>query len=75
MRLFELFSGTKLVGKVAEQLGYEVTGLDLKHADINTDILSWDFETYEPKHFDVIWASCPCREYSQALTTRTRNIN
>ena len=38
MRLLELFSGTKSVGKVAEQLGYEVTSLDLKNADINTDI-------------------------------------
>ena len=25
MKLLELFSGTKSVGKVAEQLGYEVT--------------------------------------------------
>ena len=74
MRLLELFSGTKSVGKVAEQLGYEVTSLDLKNADINTDILKWDYTIYEPKHFDVIWASPPCTEYSRALTTRTRNI-
>ena len=39
MKVLELFSGTKSVGKVAEQLGYEVTSLDLKNADINTDIL------------------------------------
>ena len=56
MRLLKLFSGTKSVGKVAEQLGYEVISLDLKNADINTDILNWDYTTYEPKHFDVIWA-------------------
>ena len=30
MKLLELFSGTKSVGKVAEQLGYEVISLDLK---------------------------------------------
>jgi site-specific DNA-cytosine methylase len=54
MRLLELFSGTKSVGKVAETLGYEVTSLDLKNADINTDILNWDYKTYDPKHFDVI---------------------
>ena len=74
MKLLELFSGTKSVGKVAEQLGYEVTSLDLKDADINIDILNWDYHQYQPKHFDVIWASPPCTEYSIALTTRVRKI-
>ena len=40
MKLLELFSGTKSVGQVAEQLGYEVTSLDLKNADINCDIMN-----------------------------------
>ena len=38
MRLLDLFSGTKRVGKIAEQLGYEIVSLDWKNADINTDI-------------------------------------
>ena len=75
MKLLELFSGTKSVGKVAETFGFDVVSLDLTHADINTDILNWDFNIYEPEHFDVIWASPPCTEYSRALTTRTRNIS
>ena len=39
MKLLELFSGTKSVGKVAENLGYEVVSLDLKNADINCNII------------------------------------
>lgn len=39
MKLLELFSGTGSVGKVAVDMGYEVVSLDLKNADINTDIL------------------------------------
>ena len=42
MKLLELFSGTGSVGKVAEELGFDVVLLDLKDANINTDILNWN---------------------------------
>ena len=44
MKLLELFSGTGSVGRVAKRLGWEVISLDLKNADIATDILNWDFQ-------------------------------
>ena len=75
MKLLELFSGTKSVGKVAEKLGYEVISLDLKDADINCNILDWDYTTYEQGYFDVIWASPPCTEYSKAKSTGVRKID
>ena len=75
MKLLELFSGTKSVGKVAEQLGYDVVSLDLKDADINCDILEWDYKVYATGYFDVIWASPPCTEYSRAKTTGVRKID
>ena len=74
MKLLELFSGTKSVGKVAEKLGYEVISLDLQDADINCDILDWDSTIYPVGYFDIIWASPPCTEYSKAKSRGVRNI-
>ena len=74
MRLLELFSGTGSVGNVAKRFGYEVVSLDLKGADINTNILNWDFKEYHIGYFDVIWASPPCTEYSVAKTVGERKI-
>lgn len=73
--LLELFSGTGSVGKVARAMGYEVVSVDRDMpATHQCDIMNWDYEQYEPKHFDVFWASPPCTEYSRALTTRPRDI-
>ena len=76
MRLLELFAGTGSVGKVAKELGFEVISLDRDMpADINKDIMGWNYQVFEPKQFDVIWASPPCTEYSRAKTTGVRDID
>jgi hypothetical protein len=65
MRVLELFSGTGSVGNKCKELEWEVISLDLKNADINTDILKWDYKNYPKGHFDIIWASPPCDTFSR----------
>ena len=74
MNLLEMFSGTGSVGLVAKAVGFNVISLDLKNADINTDILKWDYKQFDRNHFDFIWSSPPCTEYSKAKTTGVRKI-
>ena len=64
MRVLELFSGTHSVGKVCAEYEWEVVSLDLKGADINQNILEWDYTIYPVGHFDMIWASPPCDTFS-----------
>tara|TARA_R110002074_G_C12172150_1_gene632317 strand:+ start:42 stop:656 length:615 start_codon:yes stop_codon:yes gene_type:complete len=65
MKVLELFSGTGSVGKIAKEKGWDVVSLDLKGADINMDILEWDYKKdYKPGDFDIIWASPPCHTFS-----------
>ena len=73
MHLLEMFSGTGSVGTVAKAMGFNVISLELKNADINTDILKWDYRQFDRNHFDFVWASPPCTEYSKARTTGIRN--
>ncbi len=66
MRVLELFSGTGSVGKVARRLGHEVISLDRDMpADIRADITTWDYQHFQPHHFDLITASPVCAPWSK----------
>lgn len=64
MNCLELFSGTGSVGKILKERNHKVTSLDLKNADINCDILNWNYKAYKEGDFDYIHASPPCDTFS-----------
>ena len=73
MRLLELFSGTGSIGRAFEARGWEVISLDiLPGATITSNILDWEYKNYPREHFDFVWASPPCTEYSKARTRAKR---
>ena len=66
LKVLELFSGTKSVGKVCEQLGFESVSVDLiLPADHQCDIMHFDYKQYPKDYFDIVWASPPCTNYSK----------
>ena len=70
-RVLELFSGTGSIGRAFKSLGWTVTSLDINpktEATHVVDILSWNFKLYRPDHFDFVWASPVCTQYSIART-------
>lgn len=74
-RTLELFSGTQSFSKAAS--GYDTTTVDLLplfEPSIVADILTWEYTIFPPGHFDIIWASPPCTDYSKAKTHGVRNL-
>ena len=70
--------GHWLSGQAFEAEGWEVVSLDLLpkfEPSICCNILQWDYRAaFPPGHFQFVWASPVCTEYSRALTTRPRRL-
>jgi hypothetical protein len=81
MRCLELFSGSGSVGRAFRERGWEVYSLDIsdrlsqEELTWKIDILNWRFWELDLPHFDVIWASPPCTEFSRAKTTGVRDLD
>jgi site-specific DNA-cytosine methylase len=72
-----LFSGTGSVAKALSDLGWEVVTLDLNpkaKAQLQINILDWEYWRLPPKHFQLISAGPPCEEYSIAKTVGRRDF-
>ena len=69
LRVLELYSGTGSISTAFRRAGHEVISLDIDNRYAPTickNILDWNFKTLPRGHFDAIWASPPCENYSIA---------
>lgn len=70
MKVLELFSGTRSIGKYCDSKGWECVSVDSDprcETNVCQDVLEWDYaRTFPVGYFDIIWASPPCEHYSTA---------
>ena len=74
MRTLELFAGTQSFSKAVmrrdrQNMAVTVDILPKFCPTHVADINTWDHTIYPPGHFDVVWCSPPCEQYSKARTT------
>ena len=75
MKVLELFSGTRSVGKICDELGWETISVDMiLPATHQCDIMDFDYKQYPKDTFDIVWASPPCTEYSAMNYCRPEKI-
>jgi hypothetical protein len=72
MNILELFKGTGSVGKVCEDMGFNVISVDIVERYKPThlcDIMDFDYKQYPRDYFSVVWGSPPCTNYSRLKNT------
>ena len=69
LRALDLYSGTQSVFSAFRRAGHECDSLDMDPRFAPTfcvNILEWDYTALPRGHYDAIWASVPCEQYSIA---------
>jgi hypothetical protein len=78
LHVLDCFCGSGSVEKALNRYfpgTFDVVSLDIKPETLGykptivTDILEWNYRAFPPDHFDVVWLSPVCTQYSQARTT------
>ncbi len=73
MKILELFSGSRSIGKEAEKRGHKVFSTDFTdfpNTDLVCDILDFNPKQVPYKRVDMVWASPPCESFSVASIGR-----
>jgi hypothetical protein len=69
LRALDLFSGTGSISSAFRRAGHECDSLDIDprfNPTLCVNILEWKYKELPRGYYDVIWASCPCEQYSIA---------
>jgi hypothetical protein len=80
MRVLELFAGTQSFTKTVERLypDAECVTVDILpkfNPTYLANLATWNYKVLgDPGHFDIIWCSPPCTEYSKAKTRGPRDL-
>jgi hypothetical protein len=79
MRTLELFAGSQSFTKGIKRSEHDAECITVDMSNHfkpthHINLLEWDYKIYPSGHFDLLWASPPCTQYSIAKTRGTRDL-